>query len=293
MLQRFNTVAVRAVVVLVVSLSVLCAWLDLSSNLCLTPSNTIMYFQLHRLFLYSLVHGTVGHALFGLVVLLWLLPPLEKEWGSIRMIYMLLLGSAGNGLIYSLGSAITSLFFESSGFWSTCVTGSTCTVLMIAVLYAYTPSISKQLSVGSLRLPPTVVPLGVLLISFALPNSIIWLDLIGVCTALGMVQGILDPLQLSPSAAAAFERSPNLRWLVSSTGFVACPDKHLPVSKQDIQRTITVNPTAVLPASQRAPLQPQPGSLLEPTPLSTPVGASYVAASTSHTTTAVNPPTTS
>ena len=75
-----------------------------------------------------------------------------------------------------------------------------------------------------IQLPPTVLPVLLLLASEILPSSSFWCNFCGLALGYGYVQGLLERMQLSLHAVRAIEAWPLIRQTTKWSGFVDSPE---------------------------------------------------------------------
>eukprot|EP00043_Microstomoeca_roanoka_P026895 m.12851 g.12851 ORF g.12851 m.12851 type:complete len:320 (+) comp7062_c0_seq1:303-1262(+) len=194
---------------------------------CLQPSKTIMYFQLHRLWTYAILHRNLIHFLMDIAVFLAVSPRLEAAMGSFRYGHLLLVLTGVVAFVYSLGAALASMIMGINfSFWVICTIGLTSPVVCLAVIEIYCFSVSSSLlTIRGLEIPPTILPPIMLLVAEFLPTTSFWCNFTGVAVGYLYVHGILQQLiQLSNSSVHILEASRFGRKLQSWSSFVACPD---------------------------------------------------------------------
>ena len=111
-------------------------------------------------------------------------------------------------------------------------------LLAVVVLWVYnfnnTPAL---LTWRGIQLPPTVLPVLLLILSEILPSSSFWCNFCGLALGYGYVQGLLERMQLSLHAVRMVEAWPFIRQTTTWSGFVDSPEANsLPTTGSDAER---------------------------------------------------------
>ncbi|EGD77858.1 hypothetical protein PTSG_09492 [Salpingoeca rosetta] len=199
--------------------------------LCLQPATAIMYFQLHRLFTYAVIHRNLIHFVLNMIGLLMVSSRLETSMGSVRYAHMFLAMTAVVAVTYCMGAALAYLIVGINfSFWNICTIGLTSPLLTMAVIYVYCFSTSSSvISVYGLQMPPTILPPLMLICTHFLPTTSFWCNFTGLVMGYMYVQGVVQQrMQLSRSAVLTLESSTLGQRLSTWNTFVRCPDAALP-----------------------------------------------------------------
>ncbi len=146
--------------------------------------------------------------------------------------------------------------------------------MLLAVLVLWVYNFNNQpalIAYKSVQVPPTILPLLLLVATEILPSSSFWCHFCGLMLGYGYVAGLFERLQLSLDAVRTVEAWPVVRQTTTWSGFLNSPEsKVLPVftSRVDLERNSSNNGSgggggAATSTTVNASLRPEPGPEVE------------------------------
>ncbi|EDQ92116.1 uncharacterized protein MONBRDRAFT_5821 [Monosiga brevicollis MX1] len=182
------------------------------------PASTVQ-----RLFLFSLIHGDIFHLAFNLCAFIMVAPQLEKDLGSFRFAYLLLVVTLLLGLYYLFLTGIAAIFYgEDSSFWYGCATGFSGNVLACMVIWVYSFTAQTRISIGpAIELPITIMPPVLLLLSLLFRSATFWCHVMGLAVGFCYVQGWLRFVQLTDQHVQNLESTGLVQRFAVWQGFVS------------------------------------------------------------------------
>ena len=198
------------------------------SELAFVPHRVLCRLEIYRIFTGALVHLDNFHLLSNMLCILSFHAPLERRFGTLRLLESCIWATILSKGIYLLIALDRLLFHEGAYLWHTPVAGFSGVIFFMAVLdcclFPYHVREVEFPFIGIIRVPSPWYP-WLLLVSCEIwhPWSSLTGHLSGVIAGALVASGMLDPYFASRETLQSLERSEMLAFLVKKRLFVTAP----------------------------------------------------------------------
>eukprot|EP00897_Mesotaenium_endlicherianum_P003942 jgi/Mesen1/3576/ME000002S05143 len=201
----------------------LLAGYDSFGEVCMAPSLFIGQWQVYRLFTSILFHGGILHLVFNMMAYVPMGGALERQLGSVRYLYLLLLFAILNAIIMSsvAYAAEVNPILRYSKFLYECSIGFSGVIFALIVAETHTSGVQSRSIFGFFSVPAKWYPWVLLaLFQFLMPAVSLLGHLSGIVSGILYTQGLLNWIMPSPAACLWVESLTLLAPVVRLPGFI-------------------------------------------------------------------------
>lgn len=204
-------------------------------EICFLPSAVISHFQVYRIYLSILFHGSLLHVLFNMLALVPLGSELERIMGSIRMLYIIILLATSNAIFHLLIASLAAHnpFHSSQYLMNECAIGFSGVIFSMIVIETSLSGVQSRSVFGLFNVPAKLYPWILLLLFQLLMTNVSLLGhLCGILSGFAYTYGLFNFLIPGTSFYSSVEASSWLSTCTRRPKFILCtggnPSGHMP-----------------------------------------------------------------
>ncbi|KAL5806315.1 hypothetical protein ACOSQ4_029048 [Xanthoceras sorbifolium] len=204
-------------------------------EICFLPSAVISQFQVYRIYLSILFHGSLLHVLFNMLALVPLGSELERIMGSIRMLYIIILLATSNAIFHLVIASLAAHnpFQTFQYLMNECAIGFSGIIFSMIVIETSLSGVQSRSVFGLFNVPAKLYP-WILLVLFQLLMTNVSLlgHLCGILSGFAYTYGLFNFLIPGTSFYSSIEASSWLSTCTRRPKFILCtggnPSGHIP-----------------------------------------------------------------
>ncbi|KAK3227115.1 hypothetical protein Dsin_006977 [Dipteronia sinensis] len=204
-------------------------------EICFLPSAVISQFQVYRIYISILFHGSLLHVLFNMMALVPLGSELERIMGSIRLLYIIILLATTNAIFHLVIASLAAHnpFHHFQYLMNECAIGFSGIIFSMIVIETSLSGVQSRSMFGLFNVPAKLYP-WILLVLFQLLMTNVSLlgHLCGILSGFAYTYGLFNFLIPGTSFYSSIEASSWLSTCTRRPKFILCtggnPSGHIP-----------------------------------------------------------------
>ncbi|KAI9152998.1 hypothetical protein LWI28_004243 [Acer negundo] len=204
-------------------------------EICFLPSAVISQFQVYRIYISILFHGSLLHVLFNMMALVPLGSELERIMGSIRLLYIMILLATTNAIFHLVIASLAAHnpFRSFQSLMNECAIGFSGIIFSMIVIETSLSGVQSRSVVGLFNVPAKLYPWILLVLFQLLLTNVSFLGhLCGILSGFAYTYGLFNLLIPGTSFYSSVEASSWLSTCTRRPKFILCtggnPSGHIP-----------------------------------------------------------------